>query len=77
MFSTLMHEKHNIKNVVFGGKVRDVPPFPSTPDIIYRTVIQPGEQLQYKGMAGNQVLEWVDLDSEIKVKLHLFNDSWI
>ena len=22
--------------------------------------------LQYKGMAGNQVLEWVDLDDEIK-----------
>jgi hypothetical protein len=49
----------------------------SRQNIIYRTVIQPGEQLQYKGMAGNQVLEWVDLDSEIKVKLHLFNDSWI
>lgn len=41
-----MHERHNTRMVVFGGK--------------------PGEQLQYKGMAGNQVLEWVDLDSEIK-----------
>ncbi|KIJ47498.1 hypothetical protein M422DRAFT_248919, partial [Sphaerobolus stellatus SS14] len=46
MFTTLMHERHNTKNVVFGGK--------------------PGEILQYKGMAGNQVLEWADLDSEIK-----------
>lgn len=27
---------------------------------------KPGEQLQYKGMAGNQVLEWTDLDDEIK-----------
>ncbi|KAF8579062.1 hypothetical protein K439DRAFT_1360350 [Ramaria rubella] len=27
---------------------------------------KPGERLEYKGMAGNQVLEWVDLDSEIK-----------
>ena len=27
---------------------------------------KPGELLQYKGMAGNQVLEWVDLDDEIK-----------
>lgn len=27
---------------------------------------KPGEVLQYKGMAGNQVLEWVDLDDEIK-----------
>lgn len=27
---------------------------------------KPGEQLQFKGMAGNQVLEWADLDTEIK-----------
>ncbi|PPQ72200.1 hypothetical protein CVT26_006931 [Gymnopilus dilepis] len=27
---------------------------------------KPGEQVQYKGMAGNQVLEWSDLDTEIK-----------
>ncbi|KIP03556.1 hypothetical protein PHLGIDRAFT_121484, partial [Phlebiopsis gigantea 11061_1 CR5-6] len=27
---------------------------------------RPGEQLQYKGMAGNQVLDWVELDNEIK-----------
>lgn len=27
---------------------------------------KPGETLQYKGMAGNQVLEWTDLDDEIK-----------
>ncbi len=27
---------------------------------------KPGEKVQYKGMAGNQVLEWADLDSEIK-----------
>ncbi|KAH8102238.1 hypothetical protein BXZ70DRAFT_62790 [Cristinia sonorae] len=27
---------------------------------------KPGEILQYKGMAGNQVLEWADLDDEIK-----------
>lgn len=27
---------------------------------------KPGEQLQYKGMAGNQVLEWADIDSEVK-----------
>jgi hypothetical protein len=27
---------------------------------------KPGEQLEYKGMAGNQVLEWADLASEIK-----------
>ena len=27
---------------------------------------KPGEQMEYKGMAGNQVLEWADLDSEVK-----------
>jgi hypothetical protein len=27
---------------------------------------KPGERLEYKGMSGNQVLEWADLDSEIK-----------
>ncbi|KAH9077639.1 hypothetical protein EDB83DRAFT_2345050 [Lactarius deliciosus] len=26
----------------------------------------PLQQIQYKGMAGNQVLEWADLDTEIK-----------
>ncbi|KAF9034688.1 hypothetical protein BDZ89DRAFT_505666 [Hymenopellis radicata] len=27
---------------------------------------KPGENVEFKGMAGNQVLEWFDLDSEIK-----------
>ncbi|KAF8958955.1 hypothetical protein BDZ97DRAFT_1429044 [Flammula alnicola] len=27
---------------------------------------KPGENVEYKGMAGNQVLEWSDLDTEIK-----------
>ena len=27
---------------------------------------KPGEVMEYKGMAGNQVLEWSDLDTEIK-----------
>lgn len=27
---------------------------------------KPGEVMEYKGMAGNQVLEWADLDTEIK-----------
>ncbi|TFK75632.1 hypothetical protein BDN72DRAFT_448111 [Pluteus cervinus] len=46
LFSTLMHERHNTKVAMFGGK--------------------PGQKMEYKGMAGNQVLEWVDLDNEIK-----------
>ncbi|KAF9261734.1 hypothetical protein L218DRAFT_980860 [Marasmius fiardii PR-910] len=27
---------------------------------------RPGQNIEFKGMAGNQVLEWVDLDTEIK-----------
>ncbi|KAG6827294.1 hypothetical protein H0H92_012459 [Tricholoma furcatifolium] len=27
---------------------------------------KPGQNIEFKGMAGNQVLEWVDLDTEIK-----------
>ena len=27
---------------------------------------KPGLPMEYKGMAGSQVLEWVDLDDEIK-----------
>lgn len=46
MFTTLLHERHGVKMVVFGGK--------------------PGEPIEYKGMAGNQVLEWRDIDTEIK-----------
>lgn len=46
MFSTLVHERHNTKVAIFGGR--------------------PGSRIQYKGMAGNQVLDWPDLDSEIK-----------
>lgn len=45
-FTTLLHEKHNVKMAVFGAK--------------------PGEQVEFKGMAGNQVLEWSDVDTEIK-----------
>ncbi|KAF8310106.1 hypothetical protein DL93DRAFT_2214513 [Clavulina sp. PMI_390] len=30
---------------------------------------KPNTQMEYKGMAGNQVLEWFDLDSEIKTAL--------
>jgi len=35
---------------------------------------KPGERMEYKGMAGNQVLEWSDLDTEIK-SVGLKNDS--
>ena len=27
---------------------------------------KPGLAMEYKGMAGNQVLEWTDIDSEVK-----------
>ncbi|KAF5325046.1 hypothetical protein D9619_009605 [Psilocybe cf. subviscida] len=35
---------------------------------------KPGEVMEYKGMAGNQVLEWADLDTEIK-SVGLKNDA--
>ncbi|KAF8270072.1 hypothetical protein EI94DRAFT_1798564 [Lactarius quietus] len=34
---------------------------------------RPGQSIEFKGMAGNQVLEWTDLDTEIKTAL-LKND---
>ncbi|TFK31946.1 hypothetical protein BDQ12DRAFT_693246 [Crucibulum laeve] len=34
---------------------------------------KPGEQMEFKGMSGNQVLEWADLDTEIKTA-NLKND---
>ncbi|KAL5498002.1 hypothetical protein ACEPAH_2933 [Sanghuangporus vaninii] len=34
---------------------------------------KPGEQMEFKGMAGNQVLEWSDIDTEIKTA-NLKND---
>ncbi|KAH9030512.1 hypothetical protein EDB85DRAFT_1866414 [Lactarius pseudohatsudake] len=56
LFTTLMFERHQTKIAVFGGN--------------------PSQSIQYKGtvkltfafaaMAGNQVLEWFDLDTEIK-----------
>ncbi|KAG5639740.1 hypothetical protein H0H81_000020 [Sphagnurus paluster] len=27
---------------------------------------KPGEKMEFKGMAGNQVMEWADLGTEIK-----------
>jgi hypothetical protein len=35
---------------------------------------KPGSQVQFKGMAGNQVLEWTDIDTEVKTA-NLKNDS--
>ena len=37
---------------------------------------KPGESIQIKGMAGNQVLEWADLDTEIKTA-ELGNDPLV
>ncbi|KZV96492.1 hypothetical protein EXIGLDRAFT_424620 [Exidia glandulosa HHB12029] len=54
LFTTLLHEKQNVRMAVFGSK--------------------PGGQVEYKGMAGNQVLEWADLDTEIK-SVQLGNDT--
>ncbi|KAI5117463.1 hypothetical protein M0805_004067 [Coniferiporia weirii] len=54
-------------------------PIPETPPIPLSTLMnerhnttiavfggKPGENVEFKGMAGNQVLEWTDIDTEIK-----------
>ena len=51
MFSTLMVERHGVRTAVFGGP---------------KEVGGKQAPVEYKGMAGNQVLEWADLDSEVK-----------
>lgn len=60
-----MYERHNIKIATFGANLNTSMEFKGTPfvgrwrglrELIYVRV----------GMAGNQVLEWSDLDSEIK-----------
>ncbi|KAH7090052.1 hypothetical protein BKA62DRAFT_745520 [Auriculariales sp. MPI-PUGE-AT-0066] len=44
LFTTLLTEKYNIREYVFG--------------------VKPGASVEYKGMAGNQVLDWPDLATE-------------
>ncbi|CUA67231.1 hypothetical protein RSOLAG22IIIB_07285 [Rhizoctonia solani] len=70
LFSGIAYEKLGIKVITFGGNVS---PPPKSADSSLRLTAcktalssKPGAPMNFNGLAGNQVLEWVDLDSEIK-----------
>lgn len=64
MFSTLMNERHNTTIAIFGGNPNQSIEFKGMHFIPAALLIRSDNSLI--GMAGNQVLEWVDIDSEIK-----------
>ena len=65
MFSTVMYERHNTSIAVFGGDPkRPIQYKGTTPSTILRREWM--LTFAFAGMAGNQVLGWPDLDSEIK-----------
>lgn len=60
-----MYELHGTKMVTFGGHLNQSMEYKGTPfACIWRRSWEP--ILVLVGLAGNQVLEWFDLDSEIK-----------
>ena len=68
-----MNERHNTKIAVFGGKPGENVEFkglyafaPSGQYSITYTENESSSVRLSQGMAGNQVLEWTDLDTEIK-----------
>ena len=65
MFSTLMYEHHDTKVAIFGGKPGEGMEYKG---LLYQLSVHHGSLKRYisSGMSGNQVLEWYDLDSEIK-----------
>lgn len=58
-----MRERHNTKIAVFGGRPGQGIEFKSNVHVTLSILI---DENTTSGMAGNQVLEWTDLDSEIK-----------
>ena len=64
MFSTVMNERHNAKMGVFGGKPGQQMEFKGK--INDSKARKERLTCTVSGMAGNQVLEWADLDTEIK-----------
>ncbi|PFH53432.1 hypothetical protein AMATHDRAFT_1097 [Amanita thiersii Skay4041] len=63
MFSTLMNERHGTKIAVFGGKPGEQMEFKGK---LMLNIKHCSKIDTVSGMAGNQVLEWFDLDTEIK-----------
>ena len=58
-----MFERHNITVAVFGGRPGQSMQFKGTVHVALLILF---DKNTATGMAGNQVLEWTDLDSEIK-----------
>lgn len=58
-----MRERHNTTIAVFGGRPGQGIEFKSNVHVTLSILI---DENTTSGMAGNQVLEWTDLDSEIK-----------
>lgn len=65
MFSTLMRERHNTTIAVFGGKPGENVEFKGIYTFHQMSEFT-SEDLFSIGMAGNQVLVWTDIDTEIK-----------
>jgi hypothetical protein len=69
MFNTLMFERHHTKIAVFGGKPGENIEYKGKLFLsfaFYLDLLTAASETISIGMAGNQVLEWADLDSEIK-----------
>jgi hypothetical protein len=64
LFTTAMFERHQTKIAVFGGNHSQPIQYKGTSPYTMREewVLT----FSFAGMAGNQVLEWADLDTEIK-----------
>lgn len=68
MFSTLMFERHNTKIAVFGGKPGEQVQYKGNSSFSFHLTVSSFHPTRciFSGMAGNQVLEWYDIDTEIK-----------
>ena len=62
-----MFERHQTKIAIFGGKPGEKIEFKGNYlSSVRNTIYGYSQTVSTLGMAGNQVLEWADLDSEIK-----------
>jgi len=61
-----MNERHNVTTVVFGGRPGQSIQFKGAPSRQLSSYLLRSSEKLPIGMAGYQVLEWSDLDTEIK-----------
>lgn len=62
-----MHEQHNTIVAIFGGKPSEDVEFKGNYFFSWNIRVNWRIICLFAGMAGNQVLEWADLDTEIKI----------